>query len=198
MTNVPDALTFMQSVAGYTQQIGIAENPSANAAIRLAVIDPSYVASSYPTTLPRVTFEGEDTVSDKRYLVVSRGYMPDAGDRVVMLPVGHTYVILGCISPSLQPNLQRADQARRVYMENTATINATNGQTETTTTVSYGYTFSAAPKVLITWVTGSAAQYIIKVNSKTTTNFVVGWRKADGSAFGATAQTDIDWLAIGT
>lgn len=96
----PTGLTFLDTVAGYAQMIGRAENPSANAAIRLAVIDPAYVPTSYPATLPKVTFEGEDTVGDKRYLVIDRAYFPGPGDRVVMLPVGHTYVIAGIVSPA--------------------------------------------------------------------------------------------------
>jgi hypothetical protein len=102
VTMVPTTLSFMESVARYSQYIAKGESPSANAAIRLAVVDPAYTSISYPTTLPKVTFEGESTLSDKRYLVVGN-YLPRPSDRVVMLPVGHTYVILGAVTLSASP-----------------------------------------------------------------------------------------------
>lgn len=61
---------------------------------RLAVVDPAYVAGSFPGTLPRVTFEGESTLSAKRYNVAGT-YSPQPGHRVLMVPVGSTYVIVG-------------------------------------------------------------------------------------------------------
>src|SRR5262245_16254607 len=89
-------LDFLESVTGYGQQV---EKGARNQApsLRLAVIDSSYVANSYPGTLPKVTFEGESTLSEKRYVAMN-GYWPRASDRVVMLPVGHTYVILGSLN----------------------------------------------------------------------------------------------------
>jgi hypothetical protein len=97
VSDFPNALTFLESVAGFNQSIAKGAVGSANEPVRLAVIDPSYTASSYPGTLPKVTFEGEDTMSDKRYPVVGT-YKPIPSDRVVMLPVGHTYVIVGALN----------------------------------------------------------------------------------------------------
>lgn len=61
---------------------------------RLAVIDPAYSAASFPGTLPRVTFEGESTLSDKGYNVAGT-YSPQPSHRVLLVPVGNTYVIIG-------------------------------------------------------------------------------------------------------
>lgn len=94
MTSIPSAHDFLESVAGYSRDIVKGSQGSAAMPVRLAVIDPAYVAGSFPGTLPKVTFEGEDTLSTKRYPVVS-GYSPIPSDRVVMLPVGSTYMILG-------------------------------------------------------------------------------------------------------
>lgn len=91
-----DPIAFLDAVSGYTQE---GKQGSADRPIKLATIDPAYVASSYPGTLPKVTFDGESTLSGKRYVVLS-GYLPRPSDRVVMLPVGNTYVILGTISVS--------------------------------------------------------------------------------------------------
>lgn len=65
---------------------------------RLATIDPAYDAyATYPTVpLPSVTFDGETTMSTKQYPVLD-SYVPVASDRVLMVPVGNTYLIAGSI-----------------------------------------------------------------------------------------------------
>lgn len=86
-----DAQTLLQAVAG----VGQANLPPGH---RLATIDPAYNAATvYPTvTLPKVTFDGETTLSTKRYPIVV-DYVPVAGDRVLMAPIGRTYTILGAV-----------------------------------------------------------------------------------------------------
>lgn len=199
MSSFPSGLTFLESVAGYAQHIAKNEAPSANAPMRLAVIDPAYVATSYPGTLPKVTFEGEESLSEKRYLVLARDYLPGPGDRVVMLPVGHTYIILGAITPSFQPNLQRVDLARRIYMDGRNTINATSGQVGTTTVVSIGQTMpNATYRVWIQQDDTSSNPYVYQITARTTTTFTVRWLKPDNSAFSANATIDIDWFIVCT
>lgn len=199
MSNFPSGLSFLETIAGYAQHIAVGEEPSANMPIRLAVIDPAYVASSYPGTLPKVQFEGEDTVTDKRYVVVARDYMPGAGDRVVMLPVGHTYVILGCISPAFQPNLQRADLARRVFLEGGATVGVSAGGDYFTQSVSFGYTFGAAPRVTVgaKQANGGAKAIVMGVTAVSTTGFTAYARSSDNVNFSGSANYDLDWIAIG-
>jgi len=202
MTNTPTGMTFLQTISGFAQAVAWADNPSANTPIRLAVIDPSYVASSYPGTLPRVKFEGEDSVTDKRYIVVARDYIPSPGDRVVMLPVGHTYVILGCISPSFQPNLERADLSRRIFMDGTTTVTIGSGLSSATASVSWGHTFNAPPKVVLGWdaTTGDSAYpfYTASVDSRTTTGGVIRVAFSTAGTLGASRSIDVDWIAIGT
>lgn len=90
------ALDMLQSITGFVraQSGGSADKP-----FLIGTIDPAYVQSGYPGTLPKVTFDGESTLSGKQYAVMS-GYWPAAGDRVVLAPVGTTYMILGCVSGS--------------------------------------------------------------------------------------------------
>jgi hypothetical protein len=92
---VRDPIAFLDAVAGYTLEAGA--GGSADRPIRLGTIDPAYVFTSYPATLPKVTFDGESTLSGKRYVVLTPGYLPRASDRVVLLPVGNTYVIIGSV-----------------------------------------------------------------------------------------------------
>jgi hypothetical protein len=65
---------------------------------KLATIDPAYtVGSLNDVTLPKVTFDGETTMSTKRYPIVD-GYIPSPSQRVLLVPVGRTYVIVGAVS----------------------------------------------------------------------------------------------------
>lgn len=90
-----DALSFLQTVAGTTraQTDGSADKP-----ILMGTIDPAYVSSTFPGTMPKVTFDGESTLSGKQYTVVLPGYRPTAGDRVVLVPIGTTYAIIGAVT----------------------------------------------------------------------------------------------------
>lgn len=92
MTSIPHAQDFLDLVAGHAKRGR--RRSSADKPNRLAVVDPAYVAASFPGTLPLVTFEGESTLSVKRYNVAGT-YAPVAGHRVLMVPVGNTYVIVG-------------------------------------------------------------------------------------------------------
>jgi hypothetical protein len=80
--------SFLKTIAGYTRA---ETDGSADKACRIAAIDPAYTTGN-----PKVTFEGESTLSGKGYPFLS-SYTPVAGDRVVLLPVGTTYMIIGKI-----------------------------------------------------------------------------------------------------
>lgn len=91
-----DPVDFLESVAGYTA--AQKQTSSADQPIRIGTIDPAYVAASFPGTQPKVTFDGESTLSGKAYKVLAPGYAPTAGDRVVLLPIGTTYAIVGAVT----------------------------------------------------------------------------------------------------
>jgi hypothetical protein len=86
------ALSFLESVAGYLR----AQGSSSDGRVKLGTIDPSYVSSTYPGTLPKITFDGESTLSGKTYPVIG-SYLPAASDRVALIPVGTTYAIIGAL-----------------------------------------------------------------------------------------------------
>lgn len=90
------ALSIMESITGYSaaQRGSAADQP-----MRIATIDPAYDPfAAYPAVpaLPKVTFDGESTLSGKRYAYVA-GYLPAPGDRVWMVPIGSTYLIAGAV-----------------------------------------------------------------------------------------------------
>lgn len=64
-------------------------SPAPKSATRLATIDPAYASGR-----PRVTFDGETTLSTRLYPYLS-SYAPAAGDRVLLLRSGRTWVVLG-------------------------------------------------------------------------------------------------------
>lgn len=98
-------LTFLQSITGYVaaQQkapTGSVTTPTGSAAARaprLATIDPAYSSATYPLVLPKVTFDGETSLTVKRYSVAGP-YTPAPGDRVLLVPSGNTFVIIGAIN----------------------------------------------------------------------------------------------------
>ena len=65
--------------------------PAERKIFRMAKVDPSYSSG-----LPRLLFDGETVVSQKRYPYLGN-YTPVAGDRVLLAVVGGTYVVLGKI-----------------------------------------------------------------------------------------------------
>jgi hypothetical protein len=67
-------------------------NSSSDMPNRLAVIDPAYIGVGFP----HVTFEGESTLSGKPFAIAGT-YVARASDRVVMIPVGTTYLILDSV-----------------------------------------------------------------------------------------------------
>lgn len=89
-----DGLTFLASVTGAAR--ASTPVPPGN---RHATIDPAYDPRTFPATLPRVTFDGESTLTERRYVALTP-YRPVPGDRVLLVPAGNTYVISGAIRGS--------------------------------------------------------------------------------------------------
>jgi hypothetical protein len=92
-----EALSFLEAVTGFHRS---SSRSSADRPVRLAVIDPAYNPwSGYPDAPPpaRVTFEGESVLSTKAYGYAG-GFIPWAGMRVFLVPIGNTYIIGGAIN----------------------------------------------------------------------------------------------------
>lgn len=83
-----EAIDFLTSIAGYTRH---ATDSSADRPLRLAVVDPAYVSGA-----AKVTFEGESTLSVKAYYATAAVFLRPSA-RVVLVPVGTTYLIAGVI-----------------------------------------------------------------------------------------------------
>lgn len=62
---------------------------------KLGYIDDDFDPSTYPQVLPKVRMDGQP-LSDRGYTCLS-SYFPIPGDRVILLPHGISYVILGSI-----------------------------------------------------------------------------------------------------
>jgi len=83
-----DPLDLLRAVSGYVRRDHVTARPN-----RLATVDPAYATGS-----PKVTFDGESTLTGKGY-ARSADYAPVAGDRVLMIPAGSSYVILCKVLP---------------------------------------------------------------------------------------------------
>jgi hypothetical protein len=79
-----DAPAVLDALSGY-------EGAALGEGARLATVDPNYNG----TGNPRVIFDGETTVSAKTYEFI--GNVPGPGERVVVQPMGDTYVITGTL-----------------------------------------------------------------------------------------------------
>lgn len=89
-----DSLSIIQAVQESQRQL---PQGSAGKPMRLAIVDPTYdpfVGWPGPATMPRVTFEGEEELTEQTFAVLN-GYVPMASDRVLMIPTGTTYTIVG-------------------------------------------------------------------------------------------------------
>lgn len=91
---------FLRSIAGFTEA-----NAGPNIEgrpIRLGTVDYDYDPNDFLGGIyPRIMFDGEKVVSQKRYKTMV-GYYPLPGHRVVLLPIGTTYLIIGTVSPATQ------------------------------------------------------------------------------------------------
>lgn len=93
-----DYHAFLKDVAEYVQK-EMAGTGTRSA--KLATIDENFPADAYyfamDTDLPRVVFDGDTALSADGFANLYHAYIPKAGERVVMLPMGNTYVIVGSV-----------------------------------------------------------------------------------------------------
>lgn len=91
MTGADLARSFLESVAGFTDEPKGGRPTAADRPTRLGVVDPGWNRSGFP----RVLFDGESLMGVKGYPWV--GVLPNPGERVVLVPQGRSYVIVGSI-----------------------------------------------------------------------------------------------------
>jgi len=160
-----DPLDFLQAVTGF------ARDQDTGRDTKLAKIDPAYVSTSYPATLPRVTFEGESALSAKRYAVLSP-YRPMPGDRVLMIPSGQTYVIAGAAGwtpPSLPIQVENGTDQTGITSASASAGSPVVG------------TSFVAPASGRVWISISGNLFV----GTATGELVLGWELRDGSAIGS-------------
>lgn len=89
------AHNFLRTVAKFTEEAGAAK--ASNKSARLGLIDYEYDPTDFLGGInPRIIFDGETLVSQKRYAVMPP-YYPIPGQRVCLIPVGTTYLIIGSV-----------------------------------------------------------------------------------------------------
>jgi hypothetical protein len=69
--------------------IALTQAKAQDSPFRLGTVDPGYASGR-----PKVTFDGETTLSVKTYPYLS-SYTPIAGHRVLLAAMGSTWVVLG-------------------------------------------------------------------------------------------------------
>jgi hypothetical protein len=185
---VIDAQGFLDTVAGYTRA---RTDGSADKPLRLAVVDPAYSSG-----LPRVTFEGESTLSGRGYAFLE-SYYPTAGDRVALVPAGTTYLIIGAVDGGTPANNAGYQAARALAVPHSVVTNGAGSTTMTSATnvdlgVSATITKLYADTVLavdlsvaaFSTATNTEARFAVRVNSVDTDVFSLFFNPASQHMFG--------------
>lgn len=120
MSGLDDARELLEAFTDFADDTaGSSYTPSAQRPVRLATVDPAFAAGS-----PKVTFDGELTMSTKGYPFL--GAAPRPGQRVAMLPVGRGYLILpGGVDGAGDTYLGTVDAAWTVGKPNVTLSDAT-------------------------------------------------------------------------
>ena len=139
MSGQDDALALLGAITDFADpHIGAGYVPSESRPPRIGTVDPAYAGA----TTAKITFDGEATLSVKAYPFL--GVKPAASDRVALLPVGRSYLILGKIGVgawydalvaadvALDARLDALEAARLVRIRASATM-ASSGSIATMT-----------------------------------------------------------------
>lgn len=87
------ARTFLEATRGYVEPTAPgAETKSYDRPVKLGTVDSAFAGAP---ARPRVLFDGESLLGLRTYAWV--GIPPRAGERVVLVPQGHTFVIVGTL-----------------------------------------------------------------------------------------------------
>lgn len=86
------AKKLLNNVGGYVATPRGSKPPAQDRPPKMGVVDPAYAGGNSA----KVTFDGETSMSAKAYVII--GILPASSDRVVLFPVGKTYVIAGNLS----------------------------------------------------------------------------------------------------
>lgn len=136
------AAEILQSMSGYVR------SQVPDTTVKFGVIDPSYTVLNYIAgTLPKVTFDGESTMSGKLYPVIG-DYIPYPSERVMLIPCGRTYAIVGAVAGEGLAKQWRSYGAGGATVLTAVTTNPTQGSS--TYTAEYAVVTTNLVKVRIT------------------------------------------------
>lgn len=86
---------FLRAIAGFAE--ANASPSSSNKPVKLGRVDYEFNPEDFLGGVnPRILFDGESSMSEKRYAVMPP-YYPLPGARVCLIPVGTTYLIIGAV-----------------------------------------------------------------------------------------------------
>lgn len=111
---------FLDTISGMTRNT---VSSSADKPHLIAIIDPAYTTGN-----PKVTFEGETTMSGKQYAYIN-SYYPIPGDRVVLAPLGTNYVIIGSVAGAPSSADRRLNNGKLVLTNDTLAAVIIDGKT---------------------------------------------------------------------
>jgi hypothetical protein len=170
-------------------------------AVKIATIDvPAQGGGS-----PAVTMNAPYTVAPGGMLPVRNAaelaaVTPYPGMAVYMLDGTGLLIWSGSawILPVNLLGVQTAGMAGKKVLAGRSNIQATNGQSHSTTVVPFGTTFASVPIVNITHSVHPPNPLLWHLEgAPTTTQFTVAIMKYDLSTFGSTLQYAFDWIAVG-
>ena len=98
MSGAAGARDFLEALTGYSDAPADGYTPSKDRPARIGTVDPAYSG----TGNAKVTFDGETVMGTRTYVPLVPVL---ANDRVVLLPVGRSYVIVGDLGGSLEDTL---------------------------------------------------------------------------------------------
>lgn len=86
----------------------------------MGYIDPAFDPDLYPSEWPKVVIDGQG-LSNRTYPCLS-SYYPIPGDRVVMSPVGSSYVVIGAVQDNPTPRLTPGTLVFSAYSQQNQSI----------------------------------------------------------------------------
>lgn len=171
MTGQDMARSFLDSLVDYGSDQSTTR-PEEVRPILLGTVDPAYT-----TGLPRVTFDGEAGLSGRGYPWISP-YRPTANDRVALLPIGRSYVIIGAVAlVGVPPAEIEAERLR---------LTATNDASESST----GHAFQIGPSTSTNLIMDQN-ELIARDNGVVGSLFFGGTRLRGASTITPTANDDV-------
>lgn len=174
--------TMLESITGYGERT-LQQPDAADRGAKFGTIDASFDGT---TAGARIIFDGEPTAGLRSYPWV--GDMPVAGQRVMLMPAGRSYVIVGALGQALAYPRPFRMAAGRVAAPSLA-----NGSSaDTTITWGAGPGFTVPPLVILTGET-TRAVWQVTTDSTTLTGCVARQQNYSG---GNSSPSWLRWVAV--